>query len=88
MNPDDDLTFAHIIGMLLFDAFLFGLMTWYIDAVFPGKYGVPKPWYFFVQVSSNDSIIERNPSSYVFSLSNSEHYYLEHPPCGAPVLWY
>uniref|UniRef100_A0A452TZT2 ATP-binding cassette sub-family A member 3-like n=1 Tax=Ursus maritimus TaxID=29073 RepID=A0A452TZT2_URSMA len=51
VNPDDDLTFAHIIGMLLFDAFLFGLMTWYIDAVFPGKYGVPKPWYFFVQKS-------------------------------------
>ncbi|XP_027467992.2 ATP-binding cassette sub-family A member 3-like [Zalophus californianus] len=51
VNPDDDLSFAHIMGMLLFDAFLFGLMTWYIDAVFPGKYGVPKPWYFFVQKS-------------------------------------
>lgn len=86
MSPDDDLRFVHIMGMLLFDAALFGLMAWYMDAVFPGRYGVPKPWYFFVQVSSNDSIIERNPSSYVFSLLNSECCYLKHPLCGSPVL--
>ena len=53
MSPDDELTLAQIMGMLLFDAFLYGLLTWYIDAVFPGKYGVAKPWYFFMQVSSN-----------------------------------
>ncbi|XP_057605512.1 phospholipid-transporting ATPase ABCA3-like [Hippopotamus amphibius kiboko] len=48
-SPDDNFSFAHVMGMLLFDAFLFGLLTWYVDAVFPGKYGVPKPWYFFLQ---------------------------------------
>jgi ATP-binding cassette, subfamily A (ABC1), member 3 len=53
VSPDDDLTLAQIMGMLLFDAFLYGLLAWYIDAVFPGKYGMPKPWYFFMQVSSN-----------------------------------
>uniref|UniRef100_A0A8C6FVK5 ABC transporter domain-containing protein n=1 Tax=Moschus moschiferus TaxID=68415 RepID=A0A8C6FVK5_MOSMO len=53
VSPDDELTLAQIMVMLLFDAFLYGLLTWYIDAVFPGKYGVPKPWYFFMQVSSN-----------------------------------
>ncbi|XP_047570305.1 phospholipid-transporting ATPase ABCA3-like isoform X4 [Lutra lutra] len=51
VSPDDDLSFIHIMGMLLFDASLFGLMAWYMDAVFPGRYGVPKPWYFFVQKS-------------------------------------
>uniref|UniRef100_A0A8C2RYL8 ABC transporter domain-containing protein n=1 Tax=Capra hircus TaxID=9925 RepID=A0A8C2RYL8_CAPHI len=51
VSPDDELTLAQIMGMLLFDAFLYGLLAWYIDAVFPGKYGVPKPWYFFMQVS-------------------------------------
>uniref|UniRef100_A0A8C6FVB6 ABC transporter domain-containing protein n=1 Tax=Moschus moschiferus TaxID=68415 RepID=A0A8C6FVB6_MOSMO len=51
VSPDDELTLAQIMVMLLFDAFLYGLLTWYIDAVFPGKYGVPKPWYFFMQVS-------------------------------------
>ena len=24
---------------------------WYIEAVFPGEYGVPKPWYFFLTKS-------------------------------------
>ncbi|XP_076997713.1 phospholipid-transporting ATPase ABCA3-like isoform X3 [Tamandua tetradactyla] len=51
VTPDDSFTFAHILGMLLFDAFLYGLVAWYVDAVFPGKYGVPQPWYFFVQRS-------------------------------------
>ncbi|XP_069425894.1 phospholipid-transporting ATPase ABCA3-like [Ovis canadensis] len=49
VSPDDELTLAQIMGMLLFDAFLYGLLAWYIDAVFPGKYGMPKPWYFFMQ---------------------------------------
>jgi hypothetical protein len=25
-------------------------VTWYIDSVMPGKYGVAKPWYFFIMV--------------------------------------
>jgi hypothetical protein len=25
-------------------------VTWYIDAVMPGKYGLAKPWNFFVMV--------------------------------------
>jgi len=32
------------MGMLLLDAVIYGLFTWYIEAVFPGEYGVPKPW--------------------------------------------
>ncbi|XP_055994780.1 phospholipid-transporting ATPase ABCA3-like [Sorex fumeus] len=43
--------FGHVLGMLLFDGFLYGIVAWYIEAVFPGEYGVPKPWYFFVQYS-------------------------------------
>lgn len=31
---------------MYFDAFLYGIMTWYIEAVFPGQYGIPRPWYF------------------------------------------
>ncbi|KAM9208962.1 phospholipid-transporting ATPase ABCA3-like [Dugong dugon] len=44
----DNFVFAYILGMLLFDAFLYGLVTCYIEAVFPGEYGVPKPWNFFL----------------------------------------
>ncbi|XP_054992770.1 phospholipid-transporting ATPase ABCA3-like [Sorex araneus] len=43
--------FGHILGMLLFDGFLYGIVAWYVEAVFPGEYGVPKPWYFFVKYS-------------------------------------
>nr|KAF6490078.1 hypothetical protein HJG59_010433 [Molossus molossus] len=41
-------TFVHILGMFLFDALLYGLVAWYVEAVFPGEYGVPKPWNFFL----------------------------------------
>ncbi|KAG8455080.1 hypothetical protein GDO86_001341 [Hymenochirus boettgeri] len=35
------------VFMMLFDTFLYAIMTWYIEAVFPGQYGIPRPWYFF-----------------------------------------
>lgn len=44
----DDFSMMHIIIMMLVDALIYGLLTWYIEAVFPGQYGIPKPWYFFV----------------------------------------
>ncbi|XP_062985205.1 phospholipid-transporting ATPase ABCA1 [Elgaria multicarinata webbii] len=34
------------VYMMLFDALLYGLMTWYIESVFPGQFGIPRPWYF------------------------------------------
>uniref|UniRef100_A0A8C5LJQ5 ABC transporter domain-containing protein n=1 Tax=Jaculus jaculus TaxID=51337 RepID=A0A8C5LJQ5_JACJA len=51
VSPDDDLTLAHIMAMFLISAFLYGLVAWYVDAVFPGTYGIPKPWNFFLQKS-------------------------------------
>ncbi|XP_055488379.1 phospholipid-transporting ATPase ABCA1-like [Leucoraja erinacea] len=32
--------------LMMVDTFLYAVMTWYIEAVFPGQYGIPKPWYF------------------------------------------
>ena len=32
--------------MLLIDIVVYALLTWYIEAVFPGQYGLPRPWYF------------------------------------------
>ncbi|XP_043909754.1 phospholipid-transporting ATPase ABCA7 [Protopterus annectens] len=43
----DSYTFITSILMLLFDAFIYGVATWYIEAVFPGQYGIPKPWNVF-----------------------------------------
>ncbi|XP_054549775.1 phospholipid-transporting ATPase ABCA3-like isoform X2 [Talpa occidentalis] len=44
----DSFVFAYILGMFLLDAILYGFVAWYIEAVFPGEYGVPKPWNFFL----------------------------------------
>ncbi|XP_014391344.1 PREDICTED: ATP-binding cassette sub-family A member 3, partial [Myotis brandtii] len=48
---EDNLIFGYMMGMLLLDAFLYGLVTWYIEAVFPGQYGVSQPWNFFLMRS-------------------------------------
>ncbi|UYV67345.1 ABCA1 [Cordylochernes scorpioides] len=45
--PRDTFSLAHVMVLLLLDGVLYGFFTWYIEAVFPGQYGVPKPWYFF-----------------------------------------
>nr|XP_048316464.1 phospholipid-transporting ATPase ABCA3-like isoform X1 [Myodes glareolus] len=47
----DNLLFGYMFGMLLLDAFLYSLVTWYVETVFPGQYGVPQPWYFFLMRS-------------------------------------
>uniref|UniRef100_A0A671UT72 P-type phospholipid transporter n=1 Tax=Sparus aurata TaxID=8175 RepID=A0A671UT72_SPAAU len=39
-------TFIVSIFMMLIDAVIYWLLTWYIENVFPGQYGIPKPWYF------------------------------------------
>eukprot|EP00048_Salpingoeca_helianthica_P013325 m.199375 g.199375 ORF g.199375 m.199375 type:complete len:1762 (-) comp15490_c4_seq21:19-5304(-) len=48
---DDNFALSSVFGMLIFDIFFYGLLTWYIEAVFPGEYGVPRPWYFPFQPS-------------------------------------
>ncbi|XP_076775121.1 phospholipid-transporting ATPase ABCA3-like isoform X2 [Arvicanthis niloticus] len=50
-NLEDNLNFGYMLGMLLFDAFLYSLVTWYVEAVFPGQCGVAQPWYFFLMRS-------------------------------------
>lgn len=50
--------------MLLSDTALYLLVTWYVDAVMPGEFGVPEPWYFpftvsmyiFIAISPKDNI--------------------------------
>ncbi|XP_006898072.1 PREDICTED: ATP-binding cassette sub-family A member 7 [Elephantulus edwardii] len=37
---------AQVSGLLLLDAALYGLATWYLEAVCPGQYGIPEPWNF------------------------------------------
>uniref|UniRef100_A0A663MHD8 ATP binding cassette subfamily A member 4 n=1 Tax=Athene cunicularia TaxID=194338 RepID=A0A663MHD8_ATHCN len=57
----DEYSFLFSIKMMLFDAFLYGILSWYLDNVFPGDYGLPQPWYFPVQESY--WLGSRNPKS-------------------------
>ncbi|XP_036745864.2 phospholipid-transporting ATPase ABCA7 isoform X5 [Manis pentadactyla] len=42
----DVFSLAQVSGLLLLDAVLYGLATWYLEAVCPGQYGIPEPWDF------------------------------------------
>uniref|UniRef100_A0A7N6B5H3 ABC transporter domain-containing protein n=1 Tax=Anabas testudineus TaxID=64144 RepID=A0A7N6B5H3_ANATE len=43
---EDDFSLRTAIIIMYFDSFLYGALTWYLEAVFPGQYGIPRPWYF------------------------------------------
>ncbi|XP_072520888.1 ATP-binding cassette sub-family A member 2 isoform X2 [Salminus brasiliensis] len=47
----DDFNLLLSIVMLIIDATVYGVLTWYIEAVHPGMYGLPRPWYFPLQKS-------------------------------------
>ena len=47
---DEELTMGHILLFFIIDCIIASLITWYVDAVSPGEYGMPKPWNFFVKV--------------------------------------
>uniref|UniRef100_A0A3Q1IMF9 P-type phospholipid transporter n=1 Tax=Anabas testudineus TaxID=64144 RepID=A0A3Q1IMF9_ANATE len=47
----DSYNFSTSIIMLYVDAFIYATAAWYIEAVFPGEYGIPRPWYFVFQLN-------------------------------------
>uniref|UniRef100_A0A8C2GV03 ATP-binding cassette sub-family A member 2 n=1 Tax=Cyprinus carpio TaxID=7962 RepID=A0A8C2GV03_CYPCA len=47
----DDFNLLLSMVMLTIDAIVYGVLTWYIEAVHPGMYGLPRPWYFPLQKS-------------------------------------
>ncbi|XP_041855370.1 ATP-binding cassette sub-family A member 2 isoform X4 [Melanotaenia boesemani] len=47
----DDFNLGLSMMMLIVDAGVYGVLTWYIEAVHPGMYGLPRPWYFPLQRS-------------------------------------
>uniref|UniRef100_A0A3B4U468 ATP-binding cassette sub-family A member 2 n=1 Tax=Seriola dumerili TaxID=41447 RepID=A0A3B4U468_SERDU len=47
----DDFNLGLSMMMLIIDASVYGVLTWYIEAVHPGMYGLPRPWYFPLQRS-------------------------------------
>ncbi|XP_063224088.1 phospholipid-transporting ATPase ABCA3-like isoform X2 [Bacillus rossius redtenbacheri] len=47
----DSVVFGHVLIFLVVDAVLYLLIALYVEAVYPGLYGVPKPWNFFLKKS-------------------------------------
>ncbi|CAD5112606.1 DgyrCDS1819 [Dimorphilus gyrociliatus] len=45
-SVDDSFTMLHVFVMLIADSIFYGLITWYLDNVVPGEYGIPRPLYF------------------------------------------
>ncbi|XP_056298859.1 phospholipid-transporting ATPase ABCA1-like [Pseudoliparis swirei] len=73
-------TFIVSILMMLFDAAFYWVLTWYIENVFPGQYGIPKPWYFPFTASywcGTASAI--NIDAAVLKNSTEHNEYLENP---------
>ncbi|XP_076811813.1 phospholipid-transporting ATPase ABCA1-like isoform X2 [Clavelina lepadiformis] len=51
LDSFDEMNFLISMIMLVVDGVIYMLLTWYIENVFPGTYGVPQPWYFFLTKS-------------------------------------
>ncbi|XP_072296815.1 retinal-specific phospholipid-transporting ATPase ABCA4-like [Eucyclogobius newberryi] len=47
----DTFSFRTSILMMMFDSVLYGVLAWYLDNVFPGQYGISRPFYFPFQPS-------------------------------------
>ncbi|XP_030607370.1 retinal-specific phospholipid-transporting ATPase ABCA4-like [Archocentrus centrarchus] len=47
----DTYSFLTSILMMIFDAALYAILAWYLDNVFPGQYGIGRPFYFPFQPS-------------------------------------
>ncbi|XP_049888886.1 retinal-specific phospholipid-transporting ATPase ABCA4 [Epinephelus moara] len=47
----DTYSFLMSILMMVFDAVLYAVLAWYLDNVFPGQYGIGRPFYFPFQPS-------------------------------------
>ncbi|XP_072051924.1 LOW QUALITY PROTEIN: phospholipid-transporting ATPase ABCA3-like [Amphiura filiformis] len=45
-SADDVFTMSTVFGMFICDTIIYCLITWYVEAVFPGSFGIAKPFYF------------------------------------------
>ncbi|PSN49124.1 ATP-binding cassette sub-family A member 3 [Blattella germanica] len=63
LDGTDGVTLGYVMLILLFDFFLFLLIAIYLDAVRPGKSGMPKKWNYLCQRSYWTSDYEKMPET-------------------------
>lgn len=49
-TPDDNFCIADCISLLAINSVIFLIIAFYIETVWPGEYGIPLPWNFFLKV--------------------------------------
>ncbi|XP_029473387.1 retinal-specific ATP-binding cassette transporter isoform X1 [Rhinatrema bivittatum] len=72
----DEYTFLFAVAMMLLDAFLYGVIACYIDHVFPGEYGMARPWYFLLLATywcTFERPKDTDDDSIVTEVSTQEH---------------
>ncbi|CAB1345207.1 unnamed protein product, partial [Coregonus sp. 'balchen'] len=82
-SPEDGDRYSFIVSiiMMLVDALIYWLLTWYIENVFPGQYGIAKPWYFPFTASywcGTSPAPNADPSHFKDPIEYTD--YLEKPP--------
>lgn len=48
---DGNFSMLAVILLLILDTFIYMVIAWYVDAIHPGDFGVPQPFYFPFTVS-------------------------------------
>ena len=48
--------YDYVSVMFVVDTVLYLLIAWYVEAVFPGEYGIAQPWYFLFTVRTDQRL--------------------------------
>ncbi|RUS76071.1 hypothetical protein EGW08_016175 [Elysia chlorotica] len=77
---DDNLSLLECMLLLLFDSLIHCIITWYLDNVRPGEFGVPKPLYF--PFTKAYWVGPKASSSSIYEFENSDTKHFEKDPSG------
>ncbi|XP_057192343.1 phospholipid-transporting ATPase ABCA1 isoform X2 [Triplophysa rosa] len=88
VSPQEKDPFSFIVSifMMLLDALIYWILTWYIENVFPGQYGISKPWYFpFTSSYWCGTPVGSDAEPDPLKELEEQKEYLEKPPAGMKV---
>ncbi|KAK3796087.1 hypothetical protein RRG08_044081 [Elysia crispata] len=77
---DDNISLLECMLMLLCDSLIHCIITWYLDNVRPGEFGVPKPFYF--PFTKSYWVAPKDSSSSMHEFENSDTKHFEKDPTG------
>lgn len=91
--PDDGFSMLQCMMLMLVDSLIYLILAWYIEAVFPGMYGIPRKWYFPFQKSYwfsrqvNQELIQQNVNinNEIIELANEDSEKFEKVPSHSKI---